>query len=253
MRLITLFRTGFGALACLAAAQIQGTRALPPHALHPRHPTVTKTVFVTVSYGPSTTATLGSTSDVCDDWETSSPTPSSSSVIVSTITLTTEVATTIVLTPTPDSATLSSFISTTSLIPTSTSESSSAQPSSTIQAPAPNPTQPFTPEPHYITDPAPSPNAVLAKNAADAQALNRMYRLVDLQGRCDEGTVGCVRDVPARCTRGTWAVNFCTIPNTVCRAVPRMQTNGTALGCFTEADVLARIASTGQPGNAFGE
>ncbi|KAG8685609.1 hypothetical protein FRC09_014640, partial [Ceratobasidium sp. 395] len=165
--------------------------------------------------------------------------------------------------------TLSSLSSVSSSAPTTTpeltsilsdstsilSESSSIPPSSsTIAVPVPNPTQSFTPEPNFITDPAPSGNAVLAKNAADAQELNRLYRGIRPRSRCDvEAMAGCVGDVPARCIQGVWAPTFCAVPETACRAVPRMQTSGTALGCFKEVDVLARIASTGQQGNAFGE
>ncbi|KAG9103024.1 hypothetical protein FRC07_010100 [Ceratobasidium sp. 392] len=242
------------------AACIEGAGALPPHAVRPRHVTeVTRTVVVTVSFGPSTTVTLSSE-------QTSATTPSP---IITTVNLTTEVATTIVPTLTSDSVDTSSSLSTTSSVPTLTSESSStistssstsletsstSPSSSTIQVPAPNPTQSFTPEPNYITNPAPSGNPVLAKNAADAQELNRLYRTIRPKSRCDvEGEAGCTGDVPARCIQGIWIVTFCSVPETTCRAVPRMQTSGTALGCFKEADVLARITSTGQPGNAFGE
>ncbi|KAG8790919.1 hypothetical protein FRC12_010652 [Ceratobasidium sp. 428] len=267
MKLTALFQIGCNALACMtAAARIRGAGALPPHAIRPRHPSeVTRTVLITVSFGPSATVTLGS------DPTSSTPVP-----ITTTLLLTTQVATTIVPTVTSDSIeTLSSLSSALSSAPTTTPESSTTSeltstspestsalsesssippPSSTIAVPAPNPTQSFTPEPNFITDPAPSGNAVLAKNAADAQELNRLYRGIRPRSRCDvEAMTGCVGDVPARCIQGVWAPTFCAVPETACRAVPRMQTSGTALGCFKEADVLARIASTGQQGNAFGE
>ncbi|CAE6470070.1 unnamed protein product [Rhizoctonia solani] len=273
MKSRTLAQAGCGALVCVAV-----TSGLPQSAGHnivrlqPRHSALgdeTKTVMVTVSLSPSTTVTLGGTSsiDPCTDENTSTSTTStttSSSVpgaIISTITLTTEFAITIFPSATPSLPSLlpsESFESTTALptssvitlTPPGTSFTASFA-SSSSSPPSPTPTDPsFNP----ITAPAVGGgNTVLAQNAADAQALNRKFKELNFRDSCADGDEACVGDGPSLCILGTWRRQLCREPNTRCRAVPRMQTNGTAIGCYTEADLEARFSSTGQLGNAFGE
>ncbi|CEL53034.1 hypothetical protein RSOLAG1IB_06102 [Rhizoctonia solani AG-1 IB] len=273
MKSKTVVEVVCGALVCAAA--ISGLPQSAGHKadrLRPRYSLLvdaTKTVTVTVSLGPSTSAALGrstSTVDPCTDENTptsisSTTTSSRPSAIISTITLTTEFAITVFPSATPSvSSSLSSetFESTTS--PPTTAATPSASPatssttsstSSLVPPPAPTPTDPnFNP----ITAPATGGgNAVLAQNAADAQALNRKFKELTFTDRCVDGDEACVGDGPVICTLGAWRRQLCREPNTRCRAVPRMQTNGTAIGCYTQADLKARFSSTGQPGNAFGE
>ncbi|QRW22745.1 carbohydrate-binding module family 19 protein [Rhizoctonia solani] len=116
--------------------------------------------------------------------------------------------------------------------------------------------------PTYTTDPNFNPitapaigggNAILAQNAAQAQALNRKFRELTFSDSCLDGDEACIGDGPSLCILGIWRRQLCRQPNTRCRAVPRMQTNGTAIGCYTEADLEARFSSTGRSGSAFGE
>ncbi|KAH7334000.1 hypothetical protein B0J17DRAFT_674984 [Rhizoctonia solani] len=259
-----LVRAACGALACAVAVS-----ALPHHAGHnldrlrPRHSIavgdVTKTVMVTVSLGPSTTITLGtSTTAPCTDKDTptSTTTSASSSVpsaIVSTMTLTTEIATTIFPSSTPSSSFSSGTSESTTTASTTSSTTSSAASSTVLFSPPPAPT-PADPSFNPITAPAiGGGNPVLAQNAADAQALNRKFRDLTFRDSCIDSDEACIGDAHAVCILGTWRQRACTQPNTRCRAVPRMQTNGTVLGCYAEADLLARFSSTGQSGNPFGE
>ncbi|CAE6533707.1 unnamed protein product [Rhizoctonia solani] len=240
-------QVGYGALVCAVA--VSGLPRPTGHKVdrfRPRHSIpvggFTKTITVTVSLGPSTSITLGAASPTVSCTDKGIPTAASSftsaspslpSAIISTVVLTTEIATTI-------------FPSVTSL----GSVSFSSESSESI-LPVPTPTDPsFNP----ITAPAiGGGNSVLAQNAADAQELNRYFRTLTFRDNCVNNDQACVGDGRAVCTLGKWRLEPCTHPNTRCRAVPRMQTNGTVLGCYTDADVQARISSTGQPGNAFGE
>ncbi|KAL5638907.1 hypothetical protein ACGC1H_003314 [Rhizoctonia solani] len=252
-------QVGCSVLACAVA--ISGIPHPAGHnvdRLRPRHPiptgdlTKTITITITVSLGPSTTVALGSTSltDSCADevFSTSrtaftSASSSLPSAIVSTVTLTTEIATTIF----PSTTSLPSFsFSEPTSTPTIASSTTSFNP-----PPIPTPTDPnFNP----ITAPAiGGGNLVLAQNAADAQELNRKYRKLTFRDSCVDKDEACIGDGRAFCVLGKWRQELCAHPNTRCRAVPRMQTNGTVLGCYTDADVQARFASTGQSGNAFGE
>ncbi|CAE6479985.1 unnamed protein product [Rhizoctonia solani] len=250
-------QAGCGALACVAV--VSGLPRPTGHKadrLRPRHSIstgdLTKTITVTVSLGPSTTVALGSASptDSCADEVFSTSTtaltgasPSLPSVVVSTVTLTTEIATTI-------------FPSATSLLSFSFSESTSA-PTLALSTVSSNPPPiPTSTDSNFNPITAPSiggGNDVLAQNAADAQELNRKYRKLTFRDSCVDKDEACIGDGRAFCTLGKWRQELCAHPNTRCRAVPRMQTNGTALGCYEDADVQARISSTGQPGNAFGE
>ncbi|CAE6472522.1 unnamed protein product [Rhizoctonia solani] len=262
MKLKRLVQAGCGVLACAAAVS-----ALPHQAGHnldrlrPRHSIavgdVTKTVVVTVSLGPSTIITLGTTSTsdprTEEDSSSTSASPSVPSVIVSTMTLTTEIATTIFPSFTPSPSFSSGASESTTTISTASSTTSSAASSTAPFSPPPAPT-PTDPKFNPITAPAiGGGNPVLAQNAADAQALNRKFRELKLEDSCVDKDEACIGDSRAVCRLGTWRFTACTQPNTRCRAVPRMQTNGTALGCYTEADLSARFSSTGQSGNAFGE
>ncbi|CUA76521.1 hypothetical protein RSOLAG22IIIB_06326 [Rhizoctonia solani] len=250
-------QVGYGALVCAVA--VSGLPHPMGHKVdrfRPRHSIsvgdFTKTITVTVSLGPSTSITLGAASPTIPCTDEGIPTAASSltsaspslpSVIISTVVLTTEIATTI-------------FPSVTSLVSASFSSESSESILPTVSTslsspPVPTPTDPsFNP----ITAPAiGGGNSVLAQNAADAQELNRYFRTLTFGDSCVNNDQACVGDGRAVCTLGKWRLEPCTHPNTRCRAVPRMQTNGTVLGCYTDADVQARISSTGQPGNAFGE
>ncbi|CAE6481015.1 unnamed protein product [Rhizoctonia solani] len=263
-----LAQTGCGALAY--AVTVFGLPQSAGHKmdrLRPRHSasasgSATRTVMVTVSLGPSTTVTLGGTNSAnpCTDENmpiltTSTTIPSGlPNPIVSTITLTTEILVTILPSAAPPfSSPLSSgtsvpttalpaIITTSSALPTTSSTSSSIPPISTD----PN----FNP----ITAPAiGGGNVILAQNAAQAQALNRKFRELTFSDSCLDGDEACIGDGPSLCILGIWRRQLCRQPNTRCRAVPRMQTNGTAIGCYTEADLEARFSSTGRSGNAFGE
>ncbi|KAJ1303857.1 hypothetical protein OPQ81_008277 [Rhizoctonia solani] len=205
--------------------------------------------MVTVSLGPSTTVTIGagtmtnplidgSTSTTTSLFTTASP--GVPSAIVSTITLVTEIGTTVFpsITPSPsslftslssDSITTASTTPTTilsSALPTTSSATSST--ASSGPSPVPTPTDSdFNP----ITAPAiGGGNSILAQNAADAQALNRKFRQLTFRDNCVNGDQACIGDSRAFCTLGTWRSDLCMRPNTKCRAVPRMQTNGTVLG-----------------------
>ncbi|KAF8603322.1 hypothetical protein BDV93DRAFT_168388 [Ceratobasidium sp. AG-I] len=256
MKSATLIQAGCGVLACLGAEAFALPGGRHNNQVRPRHPTpstgdVTRTVLVTVSLGPSGVVTIPPS----DDSSTTTSTP-----IVSTLTFVTEVTTTVLPTPIPapseSVSTSSSSLSTspfdTSSIPVSTSTVEPTPTSSSVAAP--DPTPPLDPNINPITAPAQGGgNPVLAQNAADAQAMNRAFRNLKMSDKCEDGAEGCVGDSPVSCGGGTWLPYFCMVQEARCRAVPRMQTNGVVLGCYNDADVSARFASTGQPGNAFGE
>ncbi|CAE6388188.1 unnamed protein product [Rhizoctonia solani] len=173
--------------------------------LRPRHSIstgdLTKTITVTVSLGPSTTVALGSASptDSCADEVFSTSTtaltgasPSLPSVVVSTVTLTTEIATTI-------------FPSATSLLSFSFSESTSA-PTLALSTVSSNPPPiPTSTDSNFNPITAPSiggGNDVLAQNAADAQELNRKYRKLTFRDSCVDKDEACIGDGRAFCTLG---------------------------------------------------